>query len=171
MPDLPELPVELAAEQPAIVAMQEEPVVATPAPLASEPAAAPSDCASEPDLVMSVGPSGPMTEELAVMPASEVAAERPSETPIATDDRDRSVPLAVEPPRETEMLSAAWETAVSRSVAEPDTSIASPAPADPVASDAASVAMEAEASATPDATMPPPLPEPPRDETASAGAR
>ena len=172
-PTIAEPPAETAgdlqeAEQPAIAAMQEEPVVASPAPLASEPAAAPSGCASEPDLVMSVGPSAPMTEVLAVMPASEVAAELPSAAPVATDDRDRSVPPAVEPAHETDMPSAAWETAVSRSEAERDTSMPTPAPADPVAADAASVSIEAQDSSAPEVAMPPSPPESLPDETASA---
>jgi hypothetical protein len=160
-PTIAEPPAETAgdlqeAEQPATVAMQEEPVVAPPAPLASELAAAPSGCASEPDLVMSVGPSAPMTEVLAMMPASEVAAELPSAAPVATDDRDRSV------------LLAAWETAVSRSEAEQDTSMPTPAPADPVPADAASVSIEARASSAPEVAMPPSLPESLPDKTASA---
>ncbi len=167
VPDLPERPVELAAEQPAVAAVQEEPGIGTPAP-AWEPAAQPSSRAIEPDALLSVGPSAPVTEELAVLPPSEIAAQLPSESPAASDAQDQTLKSAVEPPLETDMLSAAWETAVSRSDAEPDISMPSPAPADPVAADAASVAIEAQASAAPDKTMPPPPSKPPPDETAAA---
>jgi hypothetical protein len=52
--------------------------------------------------------------------------------------------------------------------ADPDTSMPSPAPADPVAADAASVAIETQASSAPEVAMPPSLPESLPDETASA---
>ena len=129
--------------------MQEEPGVAPPAPLAPEPAAEPSDRAIEPDMVMSVGPSAPMTEELAVAPTARSPQSCRQKPPAATDDRDRSVPPAVE-------ARARNRYAVGR-VGDRGVPFggragyldASPAPADPVAADA-------------------PLPEPPRDETASA---
>jgi hypothetical protein len=168
VPDLPERPVELAAEQPAVAAAQDQPGMATPAPLAFEPAAEPFSRAVEPDAVISVGSSAPVAEEPAVAAGSEIATELPLETPAATDAQDRSLPSTVEPARETDMLSAAWETAVSGSEAELDISMLSPAPADPVAADAASVAIGAQASAVPDTTVPPPLPEPLPDATAAA---
>jgi hypothetical protein len=66
---------------------------------------------------------------------------------------------------ETDMLSAVWETAVSRSEAEPNTSMPTPTPADPAAAHAASVAIAAPA---PEVAMPPSLPEPLPDETVAA---
>ena len=70
VPDLPKL----AAEQSAVSGVQDEPGIAMSAPLAFEPAAEPFSRAAEPDAVMLVGPSAPVTEEPALAASGEIAA-------------------------------------------------------------------------------------------------
>ena len=165
--DLPEAPAEPSIERPAVAPAEEAPGIGTLSTPTAELEAELQGNENEPEPIISVEQFSVETEPLAIPPAmADVTVELPPEAPAATEAQ--APPPAPELPGETDMLSAAWETAVSRPDAEPSASTPAPAPADLVPDEAASPAPEAQASPAPGATMPPPVPDAPPAETPSA---
>jgi hypothetical protein len=174
-------PAQIDDSAPAWVEVALEPVdTAKPAPA---PAAA-AEQQPEPQPSIAAEPQLEVAElelaPLVVVPAGQPTAVK--DAPVAELELAPLIPARIDgPPRDRDtpadiglaseapagghpnMRSAAWGTAMSRSDAEPDISMS--APADPATAAATSVAIEAQALAAPDTTMPPPLPESPPDET------